>query len=74
LAIVNSSATIARQPEVPNLIAVLMLFPTRGSIAGRKVHTATLGPGRPSVAMLPARMCGKWACETTEFLLSERHV
>src|SRR5580658_4604669 len=33
LATVNSSATIARQPEVPNLIAVLMLVSTRGQVA-----------------------------------------
>ncbi len=50
LATVNSSATIARQPEVPNLIAVLILFSTCGSLACRKDHTATLGPGRPSAA------------------------
>ncbi len=46
LATVNSSATMARHPEVPNLIAVLIAFSARGSFAGRKVHTATPGPDR----------------------------
>jgi hypothetical protein len=37
---------MARQPDVPNLIAVLMVFSTRGGLVCRKDHTATAGRDR----------------------------
>jgi hypothetical protein len=51
LATVNSSATIARHPEVPNLIAVLTFVSSRGQIAlvARTIlqHSASVGQAYP---------------------------
>jgi hypothetical protein len=40
LGTVNSSATMARQPEVPNLIGVVMFSPLSRAVARNEIYNA----------------------------------